>query len=159
MFHDQTDEFKPNFNAFNHLLDLLPYPGAVLLGALVAFPTATIDPSDKGDKDLLLVDLQGLVLHHAPSAATRHQSDNIPHRTGNPCGRKTPGVTTGALKSLASAGPHVQLGPAAARPTTSCSRGVFSVNTASVLTGLVSRNNGSEIKSTRWSGESCLGPA
>jgi len=27
------------------------------LGTLVAFPTATINPSDKGQKDLLLVDL------------------------------------------------------------------------------------------------------
>lgn len=54
------------------------------MGTLVAFPAATIDPSDKGHKDLFLIDLQGLVFHHAPSASTRHQSVNIPHRTGNP---------------------------------------------------------------------------
>lgn len=38
-------------------LNVLSYPGAVVLGTLVAFPAATIDPSDKGHKDLLLVDL------------------------------------------------------------------------------------------------------
>lgn len=62
----------------------LPYPGAVVLGALVAFPAATIDPSDKGHEELLLIDLQGLVFHHAPSASTLRQSDSIPQAARNP---------------------------------------------------------------------------
>lgn len=62
----------------------LPYPGAVLLGTLVAFPAATIDPSDKGHEELLLIDLQGLVFHHAPSASTLRQSDSIPQTARNP---------------------------------------------------------------------------
>lgn len=54
------------------------------MGALVAFPAATIDPSDKGHEELLLIDLQGLVFHHAPSASTLRQSDSIPQTARNP---------------------------------------------------------------------------
>lgn len=54
------------------------------MGALVAFPAATIDPSDKGHEELLLIDLQGLVFHHAPSASTLRQSDSIPQAARNP---------------------------------------------------------------------------
>lgn len=44
-------------NLQNEHLEVLAYPGAVVLGTLVAFPAATIDPSDKRHKDLLLIDL------------------------------------------------------------------------------------------------------
>lgn len=67
----------------------LPYPGAVVLGTLVAFPAATIDPSDKGHEELLLIDLQGLVFHHAPSASTLRQSDSIPQAARNPEKRRS----------------------------------------------------------------------
>lgn len=50
------------------------------MGTLVAFPAATINPSEEGQAQLLLIDLlQGLVLHHAPSASARHRSASIPH--------------------------------------------------------------------------------
>ena len=69
-------------------LDSLPHLRAVIVGALVAFPAATVDPGHERHKHLLLIDLQGLVFHHAPSASTCHQSSSIPHRTGNPGERR-----------------------------------------------------------------------
>lgn len=35
----------------------MSYLRAVVLGTLVALPAATIDPSDEGHKELLLIDL------------------------------------------------------------------------------------------------------
>lgn len=39
------------------------------MGALIAFPSATIDPSDAWQTKLALIDLEGLVFHHAPSVS------------------------------------------------------------------------------------------
>lgn len=44
------------------------------MGALVAFPAASIDPGDARQTQLALVDLEGLVFHHAPSSHSRLQS-------------------------------------------------------------------------------------
>lgn len=79
----------------------LPYPGAVVLGTLVAFPAATIDPSDKGQEELLLIDLQGLVFHHAPSASTLRRSDSIPRTARNPGKRSAVKVGTDAVETEA----------------------------------------------------------
>ena len=89
----KTNLTEPN-SLPNHLysctyLDSLSHLRAVIVGALVAFPAATVDSGHKRHKHLLLIDLQGLVFHHAPSASTCHQSSSIPHRTGNSGGKKT----------------------------------------------------------------------
>lgn len=54
------------------------YLGGVVVGALVAFPAASVDPGDARQTQLALIDLQGLVFHHAPSRQSRLQSANIP---------------------------------------------------------------------------------
>lgn len=79
----------------------LTYPGAVVLGTLVAFPAATIDPSDKGEEELLLIDLQGLVFHHAPSASMLRHSDCIP---------RTALERDGFSKTVAAASEQAQFG-------------------------------------------------
>lgn len=48
------------------------------MGALVAFPAASVDPGDARQTQLALIDLEGLVFHHAPSSQSRLQSANIP---------------------------------------------------------------------------------
>lgn len=40
------------------------YLGGVIVGALVAFPAAAVDPGDTRQTQLALVDLQGLVFDH-----------------------------------------------------------------------------------------------
>lgn len=57
--------------------------GGVIMGTLIAFPAATVDPSDTWQTQLALIDLEGLVFHHAPSvspasrALTSHRLQNI----------------------------------------------------------------------------------
>lgn len=55
-----------------------PYLGGVVVGALVALPAASVDPGDARQTQLALIDLEGLVFHHAPSSQSCLQSANIP---------------------------------------------------------------------------------
>lgn len=43
--------------------------GGVIMWPLIALPPAPIDPSDAWQTQLALIDLEGLVFHHAPSVA------------------------------------------------------------------------------------------
>ena len=64
------------------------YLGGVIVGALVAFPAATVDPSETGQAQLPLIDLQGLVLHHPASVPDAHHCVCIPQPTTTPANRE-----------------------------------------------------------------------
>lgn len=63
--------------------------GGVIMGTLVAFPSAAVGPSDTRQTQLALIDLEGLVFHHAPSVSPAGKATaNIPLASNDPAGKR-----------------------------------------------------------------------
>lgn len=54
--------------------------GSVIMWPLIAFPAASVDPRQTWQTELPLIDLQRLVLHHAPSVCPPPLHNNIPEQ-------------------------------------------------------------------------------
>lgn len=75
----KTSRGRDMLERTEHFRRSLPsYLGGVVVGTLVAFPAASVDPGDARQTQLALIDLEGLVFHHAPSSQSCLQSANIP---------------------------------------------------------------------------------
>lgn len=58
------------------------------MGTLVAFPSAAVGPGDTRQTQLALIDLEGLVFHHAPSVSPAVKATaNIPLVSNDPAGK------------------------------------------------------------------------
>lgn len=80
-----------------------PYLGGVIMGALITFPAAAVDPGDARQTQLALIDLEGLVFDHAPSvspASTSQTSHGPDGRCNIILGQRITNATFKDLKSL-----------------------------------------------------------